>query len=83
MLFRSMGYYPTESENVEHILKGITFPDGITTNLLDPCCGEGLALRKLAEGNKCYTYGIELDESRAEQAQPPHRENRWSNRLGL
>jgi Predicted O-methyltransferase len=64
-----MGYYPTESENVDHILKGITFPDGITTNLFDPCCGEGLALRKLAEGNNCYTYGIELDESRAEQAQ--------------
>ena len=64
-----LGYYPTDLEHLDYILRGITFPDGITTNLLDPCCGEGIALRHLAMGNNCMTYGVELDESRAEQAQ--------------
>ena len=64
-----MGYYPTDLAHVDHIVRGITFPEGVTTNLLDPCCGCGLALRRLADGNNCWTYGVELDESRAEEAQ--------------
>ncbi len=64
-----MGYYPTDPGNISLILKGIRFLDGVTTNLLDPCCGCGKALRQLAQGNNCFTYGVELDESRAEEAQ--------------
>jgi len=64
-----MGHYPTDIQNVEHIMKGVAFPAGIVSNLLDPCCGEGKALKKLAVGNNCYTYGVELDEGRAEAAQ--------------
>ena len=64
-----LGYYPTDPSNIDLMLRGITFPDGMTTNLLDPCCGCGKALRQLAQGNNCYTYGVELDESRAEDAQ--------------
>lgn len=64
-----MGYYPTDPENVQHLLRGIRFPSGVTTNLLDPCCGCGKALRQIADGNNCYTYGVELDEHRAEEAQ--------------
>lgn len=64
-----MGYYPTDPENISHILKGLKFPEGVTTNLLDPCCGCGKALRQLADGNNCFAYGVELDESRAEEAQ--------------
>lgn len=64
-----MGYYPTDPENISHILRGIRFPEGVTTNLLDPCCGCGKALRQLAQGNNCYAYGVELDEGRAEEAQ--------------
>ena len=64
-----MGYYPTGPGNITHILRGIAFPEGVTTNLLDPCCGCGKALRHLANGNNCYTYGMELDEHRAEEAQ--------------
>jgi len=64
-----LGYYPTDPENIGYILRGIKFPEGVTTNLLDPCCGCGKALRQLAEGNNCYAYGVELDESRAEEAQ--------------
>lgn len=64
-----MGYYPTDPENIDYILRAIQFPEGVTTNLLDPCCGCGNALRQLATGNNCFTYGVELDECRAEEAQ--------------
>ena len=64
-----LGYYPTNPDNISLILKGIQFPEGVTTNLFDPCCGCGKALRQLAQGNNCYAYGVELDESRAEEAQ--------------
>jgi hypothetical protein len=64
-----MGYYPTDLDHIRQIVKGIVFPSGVITNVFDPCCGCGLALRTLAQGNNCYTYGIELDEHRAEEAQ--------------
>lgn len=64
-----MGYYPTDPGNIDLILRGIQFPEGVTTNLLDPCCGCGKALRQIAQGNNCYAYGVELDEYRAEEAQ--------------
>ena len=64
-----MGYYPTDPENIEHILRGLKFPEGVTTNVFDPCCGCGKALRHIANGNNCFTYGVELDEARAEEAQ--------------
>ena len=64
-----LGYYPTDPDNIALLLRGIRFPEGVTTNLLDPCCGCGKALRQLAQGNNCYAYGVELDESRAEEAQ--------------
>ena len=64
-----LGYYPPDPDNISLILRGIQFPEGVTTNLLDPCCGCGKALRQLAEGNNCFAYGVELDESRAEEAQ--------------
>lgn len=64
-----MGYYPTDPDNISLILKGVQFPEGAATNLLDPCCGCGKALRQMAEGNNCYTYGVELDGARADEAQ--------------
>lgn len=67
--FLSAAYYPTDPDNIALLLRGIRFPEGVTTNLLDPCCGCGKALRQLAQGNNCYAYGVELDESRAEEAQ--------------
>jgi len=68
-----MGYYPTCTDNLAHIVRGVYFPEGMTVNLLDPCCGCGIALRSfadgaLANGAACRTYGIELDNYRAEEA---------------
>lgn len=64
-----MGYYPTDPDNIDMILNGIVFPEGMTTNVFDPCCGCGKSLRQIAQGNNCYAYGVELDEVRAEEAQ--------------
>ena len=50
------------------IKKAVIFPES-AVNILDPCCGEGLALETLADEEKAVTYGVELDEVRAEEAQ--------------
>ena len=50
-----LGYYPTDPGNISLLLRGIHFPEGVTTNLFDPCCGCGKALRQLAQGNNCCT----------------------------
>jgi hypothetical protein len=68
-----MGYYPTCTENLAHAVNGIEFPEDVIVNLLDPCCGCGIALRSMAEriadsGVNCRTFGIELDTYRAEEA---------------
>ena len=64
-----MGYYSTDLTHVEQIARGIDFSEDVTVNLLDPCCGCGLALRTLSQGNNCMAYGIEIDRYRAEEAQ--------------
>ena len=68
-----MGYYPTCTDNLAHITRGMDFPENVTINLLDPCCGCGIALSSMGEviasnGVNCKTYGIELDSYRAEEA---------------
>jgi predicted RNA methylase len=62
-----MGYYPTPLSVVERVRSFLKFPED-NVNLFDPCCGEGLALKNLKGDAKATTYGIELDEYRAEQA---------------
>lgn len=64
-----IGYYPTDPLQIERIMQGIAFPMDVTTNVFDPCCGEGVALRTLATGNNCMTYGVEIDEHRSAEAQ--------------
>ena len=63
-----MGYFPTDEEHVRFIKQAINFPK-TQVNILDPCCGEGLALKVFAENENADTYGIELDESRGHTAQ--------------
>ncbi len=62
-----MGYYPTPLAVVERIRSYLKFPE-YNANLFDPCCGEGLALKELKGDAKATTYGIELDQYRAEEA---------------
>lgn len=63
-----MGYFPTDLSHVKMLKDAIVFPDA-PVNLIDPCCGEGLALQAFAKGEQARTYGIEIDEVRGEEAQ--------------
>ena len=63
-----MGYFPTDLSHVKMLKDAIVFPEA-PVNLIDPCCGEGLALQAFAKGVKARTYGIEIDEVRGEEAQ--------------
>ena len=64
-----MGYFPTDIEHINRIRDAITFPTDTKVNILDPCCGCGLALSALAENTSARTYGIEIDEYRGGEAQ--------------
>ena len=75
------GYYPTPDRVVDLIADLIRTPNGYyyrekeTLRILDPCCGAGDALYRLAEGlNRSNavsieTYGVELHRDRAEEAE--------------
>ena len=63
-----MGYYPTDLEHIRHMARAVEFPENVTANIFDPCCGCGQALKAISEGNSCNTYGVELDRYRADEA---------------
>lgn len=68
MNLAKMGYYPTDLTHMGYLRDALDFPDGVTVNLLDPCCGEGHALKALAPPVNGVTYGTELSTDRAEAA---------------
>ena len=63
-----MGYFPTENTHVKMIKSALKFPD-CSVNILDPCCGEGIALNVLALGTNTVTYGTEIDDARGKEAE--------------
>ncbi len=63
-----MGYYPTPERVVDYIKSCLSFPAG-PFPALDPCCGEGLALEQLLSGTQAISYGVELDQQRAGEAE--------------
>ena len=75
------GYYPTPERVVDliadliHTPTGYYYRDRETLRILDPCCGAGDALQKLAErldrpnAISIETYGVELHRDRAEEAE--------------
>lgn len=63
-----MGYFPTDPDHVAMLKRAVVFPKE-PVNIIDPCCGEGLALAAFSAGENAITYGIELDEKRGEEAQ--------------
>lgn len=67
------GYYATPPKEVELICNRLAVAPEATVNLLDPCCGEGLALKQISDylanqGATPLTFGVELEETRAEKA---------------
>jgi len=68
------GFYPTPPEETELICSRLTAEPGSKIAILDPCCGEGIALERMAnalreQGAEVVSYGIELEEGRAKSAQ--------------
>jgi hypothetical protein len=59
-----MGHYPTPPQVVEQIRNYLSFPPSPFCSL-DPCCGEGTALKGLVAETGAITYGVELDHQRA------------------
>ena len=75
------GYYPTPERVMDlvadliHTPTGYYYRDRETLRILDPCCGAGDALHRLAErldrpnAISIETYGVELHRDRAEEAE--------------
>jgi hypothetical protein len=67
------GFYPTPLEETDLICSRLTAEPGAKIVILDPCCGEGIALEKMAnslkaQGADVVSYGVELEEGRARKA---------------
>jgi len=62
-----MGYYRTPDEVADRIKSFFIFPE-VPATILDPCCGEGLALQRFCQDTNSISYGIELDGHRADEA---------------
>lgn len=62
-----MGCYPTPPDVVGMVRSFVEYPKE-NANLLDPCCGEGIALSAMRNGGHETTYGIEPDEHRSKMA---------------
>src|SRR5262249_13340790 len=64
------GVYPAPPEAVAHAATFLRPPTHGPCAILDPCAGEGAAIRQLGEALGCppaLTFAIELDDSRAER----------------
>ena len=72
------GFYPTPDSVCEILKSKITFEDG--ARLLDPCCGKGITLSRLATAST-PTYGIELSHERASEARTRLNEVLWCDAL--
>lgn len=63
----ALGYYPTPPHLVGPIRRYCALPNEAYA-ALDPFAGEGAALAAFVEGTPARTYGVELDEARADEA---------------
>ncbi|MGB9803106.1 DUF6094 domain-containing protein [Desulfofundulus sp.] len=66
------GYYPTPLKEMELVCKKLKIEPGTKANIIDPCAGEGDALKMVSdhlelEGGSIVTYGIEIEATRAEE----------------
>jgi tRNA1(Val) A37 N6-methylase TrmN6 len=67
------GFYATPPKEVDLICNRLKAKQGALINMLDPCCGEGAALKQMGDhlivlGANPRMHGVELEEGRAESA---------------
>ena len=53
-----MGYYPTPESVTETIINHLKRPANGLIRILDPCVGEGTAIKSMADHLQAETYGI-------------------------
>ncbi len=76
------GFYPTPDRVCELLKSKIIFDLEDGARLLDPCCGKGKTLSRLADGvPNITTYGIELDHQRAHAARSRLTKVLWGDSL--
>ncbi|MCL6478135.1 MAG: SAM-dependent methyltransferase [Peptococcaceae bacterium] len=66
------GFYPTPPDEMALICKRFRIEPEIQAPIIDPCAGEGEALKMLCDylkeqGGNPVSYGVELEETRAEK----------------
>lgn len=64
-----MGYYPTPQELIPTIAGHLKPKDQGLIRIIDPCAGEGTALKTIGDHLQAETYGIEIDKKRGREAQ--------------
>ena len=72
------GFFPTPDKVCELLKSKISYEDG--ARLLDPCCGKGSTLSRLATAGTT-TYGVELSHERATEARPRLNQVLWGDAL--
>lgn len=70
--FIKNGYFPTDEKTIERVLAMLEPMEG-SIRIIDPCCGEGIALAECANylrnsGSTVFSAGIEFDRERASHA---------------
>ncbi len=66
--FAKNGYFPTDADTTARILSALEPAPSGTLRIIDPCCGEGVALAECKAhlgAQRTEAYGIEYDEERA------------------
>jgi len=66
--FIKNGYFPTDAETTRRVLSALQPVETGRLRLLDPCCGEGVALAECKHHlgpDKTWAFGVEYDEERA------------------
>ena len=66
--FIKNGYFPTNAETTRRVLSALQPGDTGEFRILDPCCGEGVALAECKHhlgADRTEAFGVEYDEERA------------------
>ena len=66
--FIKNGYYPTDAETLLRVLSALQPAETGPLRILDPCCGEGVALAECKHhlgAERTEAFGVEYDEERA------------------
>ncbi len=66
--FIKNGYYPTDADTISRVLNTLEPAEKGDFQILDPCCGEGVALAEVQQhlgAQRVHSFGVEYDEERA------------------